>query len=82
MSRKVPTYGPQRMWWDWGWQGWWLATLGGDEFCNRTLVLRLLPPWGALVINLERPMRNRPCEECRAEMDPRQVRSVAGTHRP
>lgn len=82
MSRKIPSYGPQRAWWSWGWRGWWLVMRGGDEWCNRTLVLRLLPPWGALVINLERPIRRRPCDTCMEFTDSEWVRRLAGVHTP
>jgi len=80
VSRKIPTYGPQRAWWYRNWTGW-PVVFGGDEFCNRTIVFRFVPTRIALVVNLERPMRNRPCDECRADMSPDQVRAIAGVHR-
>lgn len=57
------------MWWSPGWDRAWMFPIilvgirGGDEWCNRTIGLRL--PGGALFLNLNFPMRTRRCDECR-----------------
>lgn len=58
---------PRRYWWykrdSWDWQGWWRwICFGSDEWCNRTVVLRL---WKPLVIALNVPLRRESCGECR-----------------
>lgn len=80
MSRKIPTYGPQRFWWSWGWRSWRPVIRGADEFCNRTLVLRILPPWGALVVVTGRRLRNTPCDECCTTF-PGIRKAASGIHR-
>ena len=59
---------PSRIWFSRGWLSpWWhlieLAGIrGGDEWCNRTIGLRL--PGGCLFLNLNFPMRTTMCKEC------------------
>lgn len=57
---------PKRYWWykkdEWDWMPYQFFYLGGDEWCNRTIVLRL---WRPLVIALNIPLRRESCEECR-----------------
>lgn len=61
---------PARLWWSAGWDGAWWAPLilagihGGDEWCNRTVGLRL--PGGALFLALNIPLRRESCGECLA----------------
>ena len=69
MSLKIPHYGPKRMWFSRSWDSsWWRPVIlvgirGGDEWCNRTIGLRM--PGGAVFLNLNFPMRTRMCDECR-----------------
>ncbi|MFD7413500.1 hypothetical protein [Kitasatospora purpeofusca] len=63
-ARHIPHYGPSRSWNS----PWWRPIIltgvrGGDEWCNRTIGLRV--PGGALFLNLNWPMRTQPCKECR-----------------
>lgn len=62
-SLKIPHYGPKRAWLAKGYYRWPLIWLGGDEWCNRTLVIRL--PFRALIINLHFPMRTTRCDDCK-----------------
>lgn len=70
MTMSDEDYGPSRVWWSAGWDSPWYKPLitvgirGGDEWCNRTLGIRL--PGGALFFNLNFPMRTQMCEKCRA----------------
>ena len=57
---------PKRWWWyerdSWDWDKWQFFAYGNtDEFCNKTIVLRL---WKPLVIALTRPLRKESCAEC------------------
>lgn len=57
----------KRYWWykrdEWDWSPYQLLYFGSDEFCNRTIVLRL---WRPLVIALNTPLRRESCDECLA----------------
>lgn len=56
---------PKRAWWyerdSWEWGWWQFAAFGQDEFCNRTIVLRL---WNPLVVVINRTLRSESCGEC------------------
>jgi hypothetical protein len=59
---------PSRLFFSRSWDGpWWRPLIlvgirGGDEWCNRTVGLRL--PGGALFLCLDVPLRRVPCDEC------------------
>lgn len=59
---------PKRIWFSKGWNGpWWeplifVGIKGGDEFCNRTVGLKV--PGGAIFLNLSFPMRTETCDQC------------------
>ena len=61
---KLPHYGPKRAWLAKGYYLWPLVWFGNDEWCNKTLVIRL--PLRALVLNLHIPMRTTQCDDCKA----------------
>jgi hypothetical protein len=69
MTDDIAHYGPSRMWYSRPWDSpWWRPIIlvgirGGDEWCNRTIGLRI--PGGAVFLNLNWPMRTQPCEKCR-----------------
>lgn len=56
---------PKRYWWydrdSWEWDRWQFFYTATDEFCNRTIVLRL---WKPLVIVRNRHLRSESCDEC------------------
>lgn len=60
---------PKRVWYSGGgWTSpWWQLLIlvgirGGDEFCNRTIGLKV--PGGAVFLNLNFPMRTETCDKC------------------
>lgn len=59
---------PSRFWYSRGWDSSWYRPLiligirGGDEWCNRTIGLRV--PGGALFLALNIPLRRKMCEKC------------------
>jgi hypothetical protein len=61
---------PSRLWWSAGWDSpWWkplilVGVRGGDEWCNRTVGLRLLG--GAVFLALNIPLRRETCDDCLA----------------
>lgn len=57
---------PSRYWWwyknsdlDWGWR---LFYRGSDEWCNKTVAIRL--PFRSMVLSLTFPLRLESCDEC------------------
>lgn len=56
---------PRRYWWyesdDWDWEWWQFVYFGNDEWCNRTIVLRL---WKPFVFVRTRRLRTESCGEC------------------
>lgn len=59
---------PSRLFFSRSWDSpWWRPLIlvgirGGDEWCNRTIGLRL--PGGALFLCLNVPLRREPCPKC------------------